>query len=269
MRLSAQSLLKLVADMQEQEAVEFLRSEKKIIRDAPMPELIASAHVAPDAMSRQILSKILGRRCEPSAVPVLLEYLTDPSAAVRREAADAIGRLGDSGAGPALFAQFLIEDDRSARHTLVSALAAVGYAPAIPIWLQLLDDPDWNFAEAAAWSLGLMGVVEAEDGLRRTLDQPRASEFAYLRGAIQDALTTIAVIAAAGAAPDARSAESLLISALQSPSNTMRGAAAVMLGAVGGEASARALQDAAAHEDSCFVAVRMQSALAAIHQATP
>jgi HEAT repeat protein len=264
MRLSAQSILKLVADMQEQEAVEFLRSEKKIIRDAPMPELIASARVAPDAMSRQILSKILGRRCDPSAVDILIEHLSDPDPRVRTEAAEGLGNIGDARSGPALLQRYRLTAPGSVeRHLVAFALGSVGYRPAITVLMEALQDPDSVLRDTAALALASLGAPQAFDSLRKLARQGTHS--AHSRTLVNRAVKAVDLVAAALDAHDPRTAQPSLIHALMGRDSVLKQAAAWALGEVGGAEAKVALQHALdSSKASCPQAARIKEALASI-----
>src|SRR5690242_6188215 len=82
----------------------------QVSAEAPVSEITLAIEKA-SPLTRQILCDILGERCELDAVPALLRCLYDPAFGVRNSAADALGKIGDSQAGPALLDRFVSEDD--------------------------------------------------------------------------------------------------------------------------------------------------------------
>src|SRR5689334_22217408 len=101
-RFDADKLIKLLKDP----TVDRIAVKMRITSKAPSGELITALQKAAKPLTRQILSDIVGDRCEAAAVPILLQYLEDASSGVRSAAADALGNIGDLRAGPALLARF-------------------------------------------------------------------------------------------------------------------------------------------------------------------
>jgi len=71
-------------------------------------------------------------RIGESAVPVLIEALSDPNPDVRKQAARSLARMGDAGKA------------------------------AVPVLIERLQDPDEEVRQAAARALGQMGAAAAE-----------------------------------------------------------------------------------------------------------
>lgn len=76
-----------------------------------------------------------------AAAPLLIEGLArNPDPRLRRLCALGLGRLKDRTHGPALQVG-LVDGDQSVRLATARALAALGYTPAIPVLLTLLEQP--------------------------------------------------------------------------------------------------------------------------------
>lgn len=123
-----------------------------------------------DYFVRGELCYILGSRQAKSAVPVLLEALDDESPYVREQAADALGKIGSPVAGPALFQVLTRGDPRDAYVWLMSATAASGYRPVLPILLHNLTHENEQRRASAAWGLGRLRAIEAEGPLWKALE---------------------------------------------------------------------------------------------------
>ena len=151
--------------------------------------LIEALRLADDERSRTVLCDVLGFRHASKAVDALIAVLDDPSSSVRSSAADALAKIGDGRAGPALMARFeLPEPAITVRRMLLAALGAVGYRPAIPTLIQWLGNPDPSQRGSAAWSLGNMRAIEAIPALEEAFHRERQK---YPRERILEALRLI------------------------------------------------------------------------------
>jgi HEAT repeat protein len=143
-----------------------------IQQDARIRDVISALRLHPARdFVRGELCYILGSRQARSAVPVLLETLDDESAYVREQAADALGKIASPAAGPALFQILTRGDPRDSFMWLMSATAASGYRPVLPILLRNLTHSNEHMRAAAAWSLGRLRAIEAEAPLRMALEK--------------------------------------------------------------------------------------------------
>jgi HEAT repeat protein len=148
----------------------------RIIDEANVSEVIAALQQSTTPLTRRILSDILGFRAEVGlpdtkrATPALVEALHDPNQSVRNSAADALGKIADPAAGPALLEQYHKEKEGSpVRHMLASALGAPQYTPAIPTLIQALSSSDDMLRRAATWGLSQFKTQEAKKALQQAL----------------------------------------------------------------------------------------------------
>lgn len=188
----------------------------------------------------------LAARQDPAAATLetLRRLLADPSAAVRRAAAAALGQLG--GAASAATAELigrLQDEDEAVRCRAAEALGEVGgdAGPRVTALCQLLEEPNAPLRVAAARALGAMrqeaaGAVPALVPLLHAADEE-------VRGAAADALSRIGV--APGAALDS------LSDGLESKDNLVRAQTAEALGEIGASAAsvAPALAEALTDEN--------------------
>lgn len=138
---------------------------------ARINDLVAAYRLSGDNHTRRgHICYLLGYRQAKSTVGLLIEALDDESAYVRDQAADALGKIASPEAGPAIFERLLRADPRDSLPWLASAAAACGYRPVIPMLIEGLADGDDVMRGAAAWGLGRLKVVEAEDPLRKALE---------------------------------------------------------------------------------------------------
>jgi HEAT repeat protein len=106
------------------------------------------------------------------AVPVLSELLkSDPSEAVRRGAAFALGDFDDAAALPAVRAAL---DDESERVRLwaIRSLGRLQDRESVERLMGMLDDSEWGHRQFAATALGEIGDDRAMPSLARLLDDP-------------------------------------------------------------------------------------------------
>ena len=173
-----------------------------------------------------VLREAVGDRAdEPVAVA---RALRDPSAAVRKAAADALGAMGQ-GARGSVDALFEALDDRSeaVRHAAAQALARIGTGAADRARLvAALPNADAYVSAFAAWSLGNLGgdAKEAVPDLVRALAREETN--AVVAGAL------------ARVGPAAAEAVPALVEALRSENADRRWRAARTLGRIGPPAAA-------------------------------
>lgn len=105
---------------------------------------------------------LLARKFRLLSLPPELEVL-------RGDLAEALGRLGDIKAVPAL-RRGLIDDDPRLAALAAQALAALGDAASLPYLVRLAEGPDLGAARSALEALGTLGGPDAEAALRRGLE---------------------------------------------------------------------------------------------------
>jgi HEAT repeat protein len=134
--------------------------------------MAALALVRRHAAHPQELVQIAALLRHPAFVPDLVAALQDPSCPMRKDAAEALGEIGDTSAVPALIAA-LGDRSRTVRTEAADALGEMGSVEAVPALIGVLDDfplgvlndfPDrqrW----AAARALGQIGDASAVSAL--------------------------------------------------------------------------------------------------------
>jgi hypothetical protein len=160
---AADRAAKLILALLEQPTDDRRPLVNRLRREASVNDLTQAVRFAKKPLTKQILIDILGNRHAKSAVPALIEALSDEDEKVRFAAADAIGKvyLSDHSqrqklrleAGEALHHAFQNERSSGVKEMLVSALGALRYEPALPEIRAALDDPDIGLQEAARWSI--------------------------------------------------------------------------------------------------------------------
>jgi HEAT repeat protein len=151
--------------------------------------IMAALHLAEDEWARVVLCDALGFRHQAGAVDVLIDRLEDESSRVRSAAADALAKIGDVRAGPALLRRFEMPDPSiGVRRMLLIAVGAVGYRDAIPTLITWLQNPDPDQRGSAAWSLGALVAPEALAPLEAAL---KAERIRYPRDRMREAISAI------------------------------------------------------------------------------
>ena len=161
---------------------------RRITKEAAIPELIKALQEATVPLTREILCDILGTHADKRATPVLIDALHDSTPEVRGSAADALAKVEDPQAGPALMEQFNREGDDDIRQLIAIALGAVNYQPAIPYLIQALSSSSEMLRLCAAWALKDLRAQEAKQPLERALEHETDS---YTVDEMKKALTII------------------------------------------------------------------------------
>jgi HEAT repeat protein len=253
MKFSAESILELLGS----EDAKDWRCVERLVKQAKAAEIIAvlleTDH--PDVISA--LCYGLSRRCDPEAVPILIEKLDYPDGRVCTHAAEALGNIGDGRAGPALLEQFS-KPTAYSRNLLAYALGAVGYRPAIPKLIEALTDP--GIRGSAAVALGSLGAVEAKAALQNALDCETDSVSSMKL--IERALSAIKVITNSLEAKSRQTALPNIIEALEDPDPLLNRAAVRALTLLESIEAEEILRDKLSRAtDACGLTLRIQEAL--------
>lgn len=163
-----------------------LDEDKQAVLDkASVPTLITALELSTDERPRHILAYTLGERHDASAVDALIRALDDPSPKVRYTAADALAKIGNIDAGPALLQHFSSDPDEEDNAMIAAALGAVGYRPAVPSLIRALHYQSGMVRGCAAWALGALGEKEALADIQECL---RSEEDEYAAKRMQETL---------------------------------------------------------------------------------
>jgi HEAT repeat protein len=138
---------------------------QKILSRVDARTIIEAIRAPSSSAVRAVLCDVLGFRHEGAAVPVLVDMLDDLDPSVRSAAADALAKIGDPEAGSALEDRFRTELSSAVRSMMAAALGAVGRSQATPLLVESLNDPWEALRGCAAWSLGHLKALEAEESL--------------------------------------------------------------------------------------------------------
>ena len=153
------------------------------------------------------------------AYDALARSLTSPGWIARKNAAWALGALGDRKATP-LLSKTLRDTEPFVRGRSAWALGALDASEAVPALVEALKDTDAGVREQVAWALGAIGDRRAVDGLI---------------GALTDSVAGVRKQAAwaLGALGDRRAVQGLM-TCLKDADAGVRKQAAWALGAIGG-----------------------------------
>ncbi len=167
----------------------------------------------PDWVARSVCAQMLGELMDPAAIEPLILCLQDTHPDVRGSAAHALGVMGATGAVGPLIAALEREDGlvwegpavcvptsgNYHGYPLISALAEIQDARAVPALSELLERQDPRIRAAAAYALGMIGDKAAADPLLAALadtDDRVRTEAAAALGRIGDPRAVPALVAA-------------------------------------------------------------------------
>ena len=151
-----------------------------------VPDLIHQLAEHPDLVEEETV-EALGVLRAKEATPHLIALLHSPRSALRRAAAKALGRIGDPDAVEPLVRAALPGSDPDLRRASLQALRTLGDPRAAPAILAGLEDPLPSVRIAAAEAAADLGLAEAAEPLRRSLERfqdEASSECAYALGAV-------------------------------------------------------------------------------------
>ncbi len=147
-----------IIDLLERPTGDLTPAIRQITEQASSSDLITALQEARLPLARHIICRILAARCAETAIAALIPLLDDRTPEVRNAAAEALGKIGDPRAGPALLAHFADPESSIGMECMLAAgLGAVGFRPAIPLLVQALKAPNVALRGVAAWGLGILG----------------------------------------------------------------------------------------------------------------
>lgn len=136
---------------------------------AVVPEIAARLAAEPDRGVRQSLVRGLGRLGDDHALPILIKTLQDRDLQVCQEAALALSRFNSPAAFEALLAALTRKETREdwqIRRFAAQALGKLGDRRAVPALIAILRDESDLVPPAAAEALGELGDQQAVTALK-------------------------------------------------------------------------------------------------------
>jgi HEAT repeat protein len=152
----------------------------------PAYDPLTKVLVSPAWIARRNAAWALGALGNRGAVPLLERTLRDTEAPVRRRGAWALGALDSSEAVPALV-EALKDSDAGVREQVAWALGAIHDRRAVDGLIGALSDAVARVRRQAAWALGALGDNRAVSALTKCLKDPDAGvrkQSAWALGAI-------------------------------------------------------------------------------------
>ena len=130
-------------------------------------EIIQDAYESDQFEMRCSAVYAMGKSCDPQWLPIILAELRNPHAAMRHEASNACGELGEEPAVPHLIPLF-DDDDHQAQVSAISAVGAIGGSLAKKALLRCLKSSDDLAVEAAQEALD--NLEDGDESLGFTSD---------------------------------------------------------------------------------------------------
>ncbi len=133
----------------------------------PTDEDIARNLQAPNPVVREDTAKIARNYGSDAVVAALVAALQDPSATTRRNAVDSLAELEAVSAAPTLAAMLPTEPDERVQRQIVDALGRLGDPVAVPALLTWLGEREADPPLNAIWALGNIGDPASLEMLSR------------------------------------------------------------------------------------------------------
>jgi HEAT repeat protein len=180
------ALAELLATGDEKIQAQVLDALKQVGKNAP-PDLVkatcAMARHEEESIRRRAVLALGETKKTGLALPVLIEALSDSRYSVRRNAAVALGRLGDSRAVEALVSA-LQDPSQDVRRRAAEALGQLGDTKALDPLISALNDDDEFVRQATCGALGKLGGARAVGALA-------AATKDYYRNVRREAVTAL------------------------------------------------------------------------------
>ena len=181
-------------------------------------DLLISQLPAEDLEVRRAAAVALGRIGDSSATPALINALTDEPVAI--DAANALAQIGDPEAVDGLL-NLLGNEDASVRQAAVSALNSILPPSLSKRIIPLLHDPDPNVRESAVKIAGYFGYPEAAGALielsRDENERVRSASIEHLPFVEDERAVRVVVQALKEEIPDVRAAAARALGNMEAP----------------------------------------------------
>lgn len=181
-------------------------------------ELLISQLTAEDLEVRRSAVVALGRIGDTGATPALVNTLDEDTLAI--DAANALGQIGDAGAVDGLL-KLIGNDDASIRQAAVSALNSVIPPSMCGRIIPLLHDPDPNVRESAVKIAGYFGYPDAAGALvelsRDPIERVRCAAIEHLPYVEDDRAFAVLVHAIQDETPNVRAAAARALGIMDTP----------------------------------------------------
>ncbi len=218
-----------------------LKGDQIQFRDIRLLDRLAFEYTVPDRVRGWVSSEVERQHIDPFREPnpnisQLLVKLKDTDSEIRFEAAEALGKLGDRIAVPALI-EALKDKSGGVRFSAAEALGKLGDRTAVPALIETLKDEKEDVCHLAAWALGKIGDSAAVPALMYFVERRSYSFKPWETAAI--------ALARLGH----NSVVSLLIDDLKYGDDNLRFTASELLGKIGDRTAVPALTEALEDED--------------------
>ncbi len=151
----------------------------------PSVEILTRTLRDPSDLVRWRAARTLGEIADPASIPSLIDALNGEDIFLHRDAAEALVKRGVHAVGPLVRA--LQEGESPMRKEAAEVLGRLGDSTPIPSLLETLTDPSGETRCAAIWALGELGDATLEGALRPYLADPDCQ----VRGSVETALMRI------------------------------------------------------------------------------
>jgi hypothetical protein len=132
---------------------------------------------------RRDAAEALGQIGDPGAVVALIDALRDDNSSVRQAAAEALGRIGDASAVAPLLVS-LKDPSSGVRCAAARALGQIGDRLAVDPLIVALADSSWSVRESVAVALGHIPDPRAAESLEVALGDPELNVRQAAAGAL-------------------------------------------------------------------------------------
>jgi HEAT repeat protein len=159
-----ESLLQVIGDHREDREVRKRAIEAVAPFNTPdVQQIIQDAYRSDQIEMRCSAVYAMGKSCDPAWLPVILKELSNSDPAMRYEASNACGELGEEPAVPHLIPLFE-DDDQQTQTSAIIAVGVIGGSLARKALLRCLKSSDELVVEVAQEAFGHLEAVEGSSG---------------------------------------------------------------------------------------------------------
>ncbi|MBI4712159.1 MAG: HEAT repeat domain-containing protein [Planctomycetes bacterium] len=129
-------------------------ADKTKLEDIGLVDILKAKLPESTPRLRKAVINLFGQLKDPATIEILTGFLLDENAEIRADATMALGSFGDKKSMDLLLDRLAVEEDRWTKIQLIGALQKTREKSVIPVFIELLKDPEPDIQSSAARALG-------------------------------------------------------------------------------------------------------------------